>query len=78
MDTEEKFFLTLEFQLISVKGMTEIFKNNYLATTTEILKAKNHQWMLKSSIKIKYLHSQRISPTEYVLITREENSNFIV
>lgn len=64
MGKEEKFFLSVKFQLVSVKGMVDILKKIFVdvQNATEIIKAKNHQWMLKSSIKIRYLHSHKLSP----------------
>lgn len=64
MGKEEKLFLSVKFQLVSVKGMVDIFLKIFvnLYNATEIIKAKNHQWMLKSSIQIRYLHSHKLSP----------------
>lgn len=48
MTEKEKFFLSVEFQLVNVEGMMEI-KNPYLANTTIItVSGKDHLCMVNS------------------------------
>lgn len=73
MSKDAKLFLTVEFQLVSVKGMMEILfkKNHSLAYTIEMIKAKNHQWMLMKH-KNKIFTVKKYISTKNVLITKRK------
>lgn len=48
MTEKEKFFLSVQFQLVNVEGMMEI-KNQYLANITiKIVSGKDHPCMVNS------------------------------
>ena len=60
MTEKEKFFLSMEFQLVNAEGMMEI-KNHYLANTIKTVSGEDHQCMVNLVGKSIFPEFQNIS-----------------